>query len=68
MGTLSYGFYYRSFAKVGAFRSMALDVTYCLWATLFTCFSQKQMPSFITFVAGCCILFGTFFAVKNGRK
>lgn len=34
--TVSYLFYYKAIASIGASKSMALNVTYCAWATLFT--------------------------------
>lgn len=34
--TVSYLFYYKAIAKIGASKAMALNVTYCAWAILFT--------------------------------
>lgn len=34
--TVSYLFYYKAIAQIGASKSMALNVTYCAWATVFT--------------------------------
>lgn len=34
--TVSYLFYYKAIATIGASKSMALNVTYCAWAILFT--------------------------------
>ncbi len=34
--TVSYLFYYKSIAQIGASKSMALNVTYCAWAIVFT--------------------------------
>ncbi len=34
--TVSYLFYYKAIAKIGASKAMALNVTYCAWATVFT--------------------------------
>lgn len=34
--TVSYLFYYRSIAQIGASKAMALNVTYCAWAIIFT--------------------------------
>lgn len=34
--TLSYTFYYRAISKIGASKSMALNITYTAWAMLFT--------------------------------
>jgi drug/metabolite transporter (DMT)-like permease len=34
--TLSYLFYYKAIAQIGASKAMALNVTYCAWAIVFT--------------------------------
>ncbi len=34
--TVSYLFYYKAIAQIGASKSMALNVTYCAWAIVFT--------------------------------
>ncbi len=34
--TVSYLFYYKAISQIGASKSMALNVTYCAWATVFT--------------------------------
>ena len=34
--TISYLFYYKAIAQIGASKAMALNVTYCAWAILFT--------------------------------
>ncbi len=34
--TVSYLFYYKAIAKIGASKAMALNVTYCAWAIVFT--------------------------------
>lgn len=34
--TISYLFYYKAIAKIGASKAMALNVTYCAWAIVFT--------------------------------
>ena len=34
--TVSYLFYYKAIAQIGASKAMALNVTYCAWAIVFT--------------------------------
>ena len=41
--TISYLFYYKAIAQIGASKAMALNVTYCAWAIVFTVIILKDM-------------------------
>ena len=53
--TVSYLFYYKAIAKIGASKSMALNVTYAAWAILFTVIILRDI-SVITPVTVLCAL------------
>ena len=54
MGTASYLCYYRALQRIGASRSMALNITYSAWAIFFSIFLLYTVPS--TRELMCCVL------------
>lgn len=64
-GTLSYLFYYKAIAQIGAARAMALNVSYSAWAVFFGFLLLGAAPSAIEIVAGLVILGGTILAASS---
>lgn len=61
--TVSYLFYYKAIAQIGASKAMALNVTYCAWAIVFTVLILRDMSvmtlptilcSLVVLVCGIC--------------
>lgn len=53
--TVSYLFYYRAISKIGASKAMALNVTYCAWAIVFTVIILRD-TSVLNFTTIACAL------------
>lgn len=53
--TVSYLFYYKAIAQIGASKAMALNVTYCAWAIVFTVVILAD-TSVLTGTTICCSL------------
>lgn len=51
--TTSYLCYYRSIARIGASKSMALNVTYAAWALVFTAILKRDASLFTPLTASC---------------
>ncbi len=62
-GTLSYLFYYRSIGKIGAIKSMALNIGYVAWAIVFSFVILKHVPSVMEVVCGLCVIGGSILTV-----
>lgn len=70
IGTASYVFYYRAISKIGAAKSMALNITYVVWAMLFTVICLRDMSA-ISFVSVSCallVMVGSIFSAADIRK
>lgn len=61
--TVSYLFYYKAIAQIGASKAMALNVTYCAWAIIFTVIILRDMSvlnlstilcSLVVLICGIC--------------
>lgn len=61
--TVSYLFYYKAIAQIGASKAMALNVTYCAWAIVFTVLILRDMSvmtpttilcSLVVLICGIC--------------
>lgn len=51
--TVSYLFYYKTIAKVGASKAMALNITYTAWAIAFTVILLRDFSVLSPFTLGC---------------
>ena len=51
--TASYLFYYRSIARIGASKSMALNVTYAAWALIFSAILSRSAASLTPLTVTC---------------
>lgn len=63
--TISYLFYYRTIARIGASKAMALNITYTAWAIVFTVmiFKDVSVINFQTLIcAGVVVICGVFAA------
>lgn len=54
--TVSYLFYYKAIAKIGASKSMALNVSYAAWAILFTVIILKDTSVISPLTIGCSLV------------
>ena len=71
--TASYLFYYRAIAKIGASKSMALNVSYAAWAMIFgnlyylidPSYSQKTEITFFTVICAVVVLVCSIFAAAD---
>lgn len=56
--TASYLCYYRSIAKIGAAKSMALNITYCAWAVVFSVvlFGKRELLEPVTILCTAAVL------------
>ncbi len=68
--TVSYLFYYRAIAQIGASKAMALNITYCAWAIVFTVLIARDTsvltPS--TIVCALVVLVCGIFAAADFRE
>ncbi len=63
--TASYLFYYRAIAQIGASKSMALNITYCAWAVVFTVVFLRDM-SLLNPVTILCTIAVLVFGILAG--
>lgn len=63
-GTTSYLFYYKALHSIGAYRGMALNISYSAWAVIFSFVLMGTIPTVVE--VGCClvILIGTVLAAS----
>ena len=54
--TVSYLFYYKAIARIGASKAMALDVTYVAWAILFTALFLRDAAALTPLTIGCALV------------
>ena len=68
--TVSYLFYYKAIAKIGASKSMALNVTYSAWAILFTVviLRDTSVLTFSTIVCAVVVLVCGIFAAADFKE
>lgn len=59
LGTVSYLFYYKAIEILGAARAMAINISYCAWAVVFTGLFSRTMPSALSLVCCVVIMVGT---------
>ncbi len=65
--TVSYLFYYKAIAQIGASKAMALNVTYCAWAILFTVVILRDFSvlSPLTIICAVVVLVCGIFAAAD---
>ncbi|MDR0910541.1 MAG: DMT family transporter [Spirochaetaceae bacterium] len=61
-GTASYVFYYKAIVKIGASKSMALNITYSAWAILFSFMLLKTTPSVMSIICALIVMAGSIVA------
>lgn len=68
--TISYLFYYKAIAQIGASKSMALNVTYCAWAIVFTVLilGDTSVLTPLTILCAVVVLVCGIFAAADFKK
>ena len=68
--TISYLFYYKAIAQIGASKAMALNVTYCAWAILFTVLilGDTSVLTVSTIVCSIIVLVCGIFAAADFKE
>ena len=71
--TVSYLFYYKAIAQIGASKAMALNVTYTAWALVFSTILTAvqgafQLPSALTIVCALVVLVCGIFAAADFKE
>ena len=54
--TVSYLFYYRAIAKIGASKAMALDISYVAWAMVFTAVILRDFSAITPVTVACALI------------
>lgn len=67
-GTASYLFYYTAINRIGAARSMALNISYSAWAVVFGIILLGAIPTPIVIICCIIILIGTVLAASPDWK
>ncbi len=67
-GTVSYLFYYKAIAQIGAAKAMALNITYCAWAIPFSLVLLGSIPQVMGIVWAVAIIIGAIMAATNVRE
>ena len=66
--TVSYLFYYKAIAQIGASKAMGLNVTYGAWAVVFTAILTKEMPGAVTIACTVVVLLCSIFAAADFKE
>ncbi len=68
--TVSYLFYYKAISQIGASKSMALNITYCAWAIVFSVLilNDKSVLTFSTIFCTVIVLVCGIFAATDFKK
>ena len=64
-GTASYLFYYRSIARIGASKAMALNITYSAWSIVFALLLLHTLPDVKSIICGIVIVLGSLIAATD---
>ncbi|NLL63286.1 MAG: DMT family transporter [Ruminococcaceae bacterium] len=67
-GTASYLCYYRAIVKIGASKSMALNITYSAWAIVFALVFLKTLPDAKSIICGFIIVAGSIIAAADLKE
>ena len=67
IGTASYVFYYRAISRIGAAKSMALNIAYVVWAMLFTVIFLRDTSaiSFVSVICALLVITGSILAASD---
>ena len=68
MGTVSYLFYYKGIAVIGAAKGMALNITYSAWAVVFGFVILGTVPGVVEIVCCFLIMGGTVLAASDWKE
>lgn len=68
MGTVSYLFYYKGIAVIGAAKGMALNITYSAWAVVFGFVILGNVPGVVEIVCCFLIMGGTVLAASDWKE
>ncbi len=66
--TVSYLFYYKAIAQIGASKAMGLNVTYGAWAVIITAIITMTAPSAITVLCTVVVLVCSIFAAADFKE
>ena len=66
--TVSYLFYYKAIAKIGASKAMGLNVTYGAWAVIITAIITMTMPSLVAIICTVVVLVCSIFAAADIKE
>ena len=64
-GTASYLFYYKSITRIGAAKTMALNITYSAWSIVFALILLHTLPDVKSIICGVVIVFGSIIAATD---
>lgn len=67
-GAVSYLFYYKGIATIGAARGMALNISYSAWAVVFGLLLLGTVPSFLQIACCVVIVCGTVLAASDWNE
>lgn len=67
-GTVSYLFYYKAIATIGAARGMAANISYSAWAVVFSLIFLQQVPNLATIICTVLIMAGTVLAASDWNE
>lgn len=67
LGTASYVFYYRAISKIGASKAMALNITYVVWAMVFTVMLLRDFSaiSAVSVLCALTVMCGSIFSAAD---
>lgn len=65
--TGSYLLYYKAISAIGAAKAMSLNVTYIVWAVLFSIILFREVPRLIAVISIAILLIGVLLVVQYGR-
>lgn len=70
LGTASYVFYYRAISHIGAAKSMALNITYVVWAMVFTVVLLRDFSAISTVSVACAavVMIGSVLSAADVRQ
>ena len=70
LGTASYVFYYRAISHIGAAKSMALNITYVVWAMVFTVVLRRDFSAISTVSVACAavVMIGSVLSAADVRQ
>lgn len=66
-GTMSYLFYYKAISKIGASKTMALNITYCAWAMVFGNLLLNETIAIKEIICAILIIGGSIVAATDIR-